>query len=128
VGVFDKPGVVGAGRRLVGQGFPGRVIGPEKPTPLVLMVSRTLGGVHRVVGPTAAFGRKKERGGEPGASIGRGILIGENQVGDVVAGDMALKKGLVLADLGADIGGGPIAGHGVGVVQGMVEDVPSRRP
>ena len=49
-------------------------------------------------------------------------------MGDVESGDMALKKGLVLADLGADIGGGPIAGQGVGVVHGMVENVPTRRP
>ena len=49
-------------------------------------------------------------------------------MGDVEPGDMALEKSLVLADLGADIGGGPVAGQGVGVVEGMVKDVPTRRP
>jgi len=116
MGVFDEPGVVGTGRRLVGKGFPGRVICPKKPAPLVLAVSQTLGSVHRVVGSSAAFRRKKERRGEPPASIGGGILIGKNQVGDVVAGDVALKKGLILANLSANIGGGPIAGQRVGVV------------
>ena len=45
-------------------------------------------------------------------------------MGDVVTWEIRLKKGLVLAQFGADIS----AGQGVRVVIGMGEDIPPRRP
>ena len=70
VRVFDQPGVVGAGRRLVRQRFPGRIVGAEKPTPLVLVIP-ALGSVHGVVRTPPAFRRKDKRGGEPRTGISR---------------------------------------------------------
>ncbi len=125
MGVLNEPGrpaVTGRGSR---KGFPSRIVGAKKPAPLDL---EWQGRVHEIKGAAPALGRENKRRRISGTGVRRGILVRKNHLGDVVAGKMAHQKRLVIVQFGADIRGGTVAGKWIGVIIGMVEHVPSRRP
>jgi hypothetical protein len=106
------------GGRAGRQRLPGGIVDAVHP---VALDDETQSGIHIVIGISAALPRQKIGGGEPGACGDVvGGLVREDHVRDVVAGEIRLEGRLILAEFV-----GPVAaGERVGMVVGMVEDVP----